>query len=83
MVESDGFQINQKYESFKCISSQHYFLRGSIIVLTVTTAMQETVQGFLESPHPASLTCPGIKFRVFVISQSTWVQNIFKEEREI
>lgn len=45
--------------------------------------MQETVEGFLESPHPASLTCPGIKFSVFVISQSTWVQNIFKEERNM
>lgn len=59
------------------------FLRGSMIVLTVTTAKQESVQGFLESPHPASLTCLSIKFCVFDISQSAWVQTIFKEERNM
>lgn len=54
-----------------------------MIVLTVTTAKQGSVQGFLESPHPASLTCLSVKFSVFVISQSIWVQTIFKEERNM
>lgn len=64
VVVSGGFQMNQKYLNFKFSSLPiTLFLKRVYNSFDSYYNQQKTVQGFLESPHPGSFTCLGIKFK--------------------